>query len=69
MQYTSKEAASRTDVATLQGELDRRLLHRQAREAGICPVREELYRQSFGESRRRARQPGGSAPLLPSQTS
>ncbi len=26
-----------------------RLQQRQARETGICPVREELYAQSFGE--------------------
>ncbi len=51
IQYTSKAPASRADVTTLQGTLDQRLLHRQARESGICPVREELYRQTLGEFR------------------
>lgn len=49
MQYVSKQAASRHDVIQLQEDLDKRLQERQAREAGICPVREELYAQSFEE--------------------
>jgi hypothetical protein len=48
MQYVSKEPSSRLDVITLQEALDQRLLHRQAREMGICPVREDLYSQCFG---------------------
>ena len=32
-----------------QEQLDQRLLQRQARETGICPVREELYAQCFDE--------------------
>lgn len=38
----------------LQEELDRKLAERQARETGICPVREHLYRQSFGKLRKNA---------------
>uniref|UniRef100_A0A7S4NAJ5 Uncharacterized protein n=1 Tax=Guillardia theta TaxID=55529 RepID=A0A7S4NAJ5_GUITH len=37
------------DVINLQEELDKRLQQRQARETGICPVREELYSQTFDE--------------------
>merc|ERR1712023_117665 len=33
----------------LQEALDQRLMERQARETGICPVREELYSQCFDE--------------------
>lgn len=48
MQYVAKDAASRLDVITLQETLDQRLMQRQAREMGICPVREDLYSQAFG---------------------
>merc|ERR1711936_766863 len=37
----------------LQEALDQRLMERQARETGICPVREELYSQCFDELIRR----------------
>lgn len=33
----------------LQEELDRALQEQQARETGICPIREELYAQCFDE--------------------
>jgi len=49
MQYASKEKASRKDVIHLQEDLDRRLAERQAREAGLCPVREHLYQQVLDE--------------------
>ena len=49
MQYTSKQEATRLDVITLQEELDRKLAERQARDCGICPVREDLYQQGFDE--------------------
>ena len=39
----------RLDVMNLQEQLDQRLTTRQARETGICPVREELYAQCFDE--------------------
>merc|ERR1719235_3069104 len=41
--------ATRLDGIQLQEKLDQRLTTRQAREAGICPVREELYAQCFDE--------------------
>ena len=49
IQYVSHNNASREDVANLQKLLDERLLARQARESGICPIREELHSQCFDE--------------------
>uniref|UniRef100_A0A7S1GAQ8 Dynein light chain n=1 Tax=Bicosoecida sp. CB-2014 TaxID=1486930 RepID=A0A7S1GAQ8_9STRA len=49
MQYVSKTPASRLDVINLQEALDEKLMERQAREMGICPVREDLYSQCFDE--------------------
>jgi len=48
-QDVSSTASSREDVINLQMKLDERLQERQARENGICPVREELYSQCFDE--------------------
>ncbi|GMF39014.1 unnamed protein product [Phytophthora fragariaefolia] len=48
VQYVSSTPATRLDVVNLQEQLDLRLQQRQARETGICPVREELYAQCFG---------------------
>ena len=48
-QEVSSTASSREDVINLQMKLDERLQERQARENGICPVREELYSQCFDE--------------------
>jgi dynein light intermediate chain len=36
-------------VINLQEELDKKLQERQARETGICPIREELYSQAYDE--------------------
>jgi dynein light intermediate chain len=41
--------ATKIEVIQLQEELDRRLIQKQAKEVGICPVREELYGQCFDE--------------------
>ena len=49
IQYCSTQAATRLDVIQLQEALDHKLMERQARETGICPVREELYSQCFDE--------------------
>ncbi len=49
VQYVSSTPATRLDVITLQERLDQQLQQRQARETGICPVREELYAQCFDE--------------------
>ncbi|ESN97245.1 hypothetical protein HELRODRAFT_114306 [Helobdella robusta] len=49
MMAASSVPATRLEVINLQTELDNRLLQRQARETGICPVRRELYSQCFDE--------------------
>eukprot|EP00357_Protocruzia_adherens_P013484 CAMPEP_0114995968 /NCGR_PEP_ID=MMETSP0216-20121206/14038_1 /TAXON_ID=223996 /ORGANISM="Protocruzia adherens, Strain Boccale" /LENGTH=238 /DNA_ID=CAMNT_0002360097 /DNA_START=33 /DNA_END=749 /DNA_ORIENTATION=- len=49
VQYVSSTPATKNDVINLQEELDRRLQLKQARETGICPIREELYAQCFDE--------------------
>ena len=49
IQYVSHQPASRVDVARLRELLDQKLMERQARESGICPVREELFSQCFDE--------------------
>jgi len=49
VQYVSSTPATKTDVVALQGHLDQKLQQRQARETGICPIREELYAQCFDE--------------------
>ena len=49
LQYVSTTPATRLDVVNLQDELDKRLKIRQARETGICPIREELYAEAFDE--------------------
>jgi len=48
VQYVSSTPATRLDVISLQEQLDQKLQQRQARETGICPIREELYAQCFG---------------------
>ena len=48
MQYVAKEASSRLEVVTIQQHLEQKLMQRQARETGICAVREDLYKQLFG---------------------
>ncbi|KRX02411.1 hypothetical protein PPERSA_10028 [Pseudocohnilembus persalinus] len=37
------------DIIQLQQELDKKLQQKQARETGICPIREQLYEQCFDE--------------------
>jgi dynein light intermediate chain len=49
VQYVSSTPATRLDVINLQELLDQKLQQRQARETGICPIREELYAQCFDE--------------------
>jgi dynein light intermediate chain len=48
IQYVSPAPATRLDVISLQEQLDQKLKERQARETGICPIRQELYAQCFG---------------------
>ena len=49
IQYVSHQEATRVDVARLRELLDQKLMERQARESGICPVREELFSQCVDE--------------------
>ena len=48
-QCVSSENASRQDVVELEEQIDSRLLQRQARDSGICPIRRELFSESFDE--------------------
>jgi dynein light intermediate chain len=48
-QHVSFRPSTRDDVIALQMKLDQHLQHRQARDTGICPVREELYAQCLDE--------------------
>jgi len=49
VQYVSCTPVTKAEVLNLQEGLDRRLQTAQARETGICPVREELYNECFDE--------------------
>lgn len=49
VQQVSSTPATRIEVVQLQEQLDTKLQQRQARETGICPVRRELYSQTFDE--------------------
>eukprot|EP00455_Lapot_gusevi_P037353 TRINITY_DN4175_c0_g1_i3.p1 TRINITY_DN4175_c0_g1~~TRINITY_DN4175_c0_g1_i3.p1 ORF type:complete len:251 (+),score=43.98 TRINITY_DN4175_c0_g1_i3:103-855(+) len=49
VQQVSAAAAVRDDASNLQMKLDNLLQLRQARESGICPVREQLFSQCFDE--------------------
>jgi len=49
VQYVSCTPVTKAEVLSLQEGLDRRLQTAQARETGICPVREELYNECFDE--------------------
>lgn len=48
VQRIASEPATKTDVVRLQESLDQLLQQRQARETGICPIREALYSETFG---------------------
>jgi hypothetical protein len=70
LQRISSTPATRTDVTRLQEALDQQLLQKQARETGICPVRDALYREAFGAWRAAGgrlppRAPGANARLDP----
>ncbi|KAK2943425.1 putative 33 kDa inner dynein arm light chain, axonemal [Blattamonas nauphoetae] len=49
IQKVSATPATRQDVEALNEALDRALIQRQARETGICPIREQLYDECFDE--------------------
>ena len=49
LRCVSAVPATRLELVHLQDALDELLLARQAREAGVCAVRSELYAQTFNE--------------------
>ena len=49
IKYVSPQPATQVDVINLQEQLDLELHRKQAREHGICQVREELFKQIFDE--------------------
>ncbi|KAM9798417.1 axonemal dynein light intermediate polypeptide 1-like [Neosynchiropus ocellatus] len=49
MQKVSTTPCSRSEVLALEEQLDTKLQQRQAREAGLCPARRELFSQFFDE--------------------
>jgi len=49
LQYVLTTPAKITDVYELQNQLDNALQNDQARETGICPIREKIYGEFFEE--------------------
>ena len=49
VRYVSPTPATSADVSNLTRELQKRLTHQEARDCGICPIREELFSQCFDE--------------------
>lgn len=49
VQYVTCNPVAKADVVNLQENLERRLQTEQARETGICPIREKLYQECFDE--------------------
>ena len=49
IKYVSCTPVTKAEVVNLQEGLDRRLQTMQARETGICPIREQLYGECFDE--------------------
>ena len=49
VRYVSPTPATSADVTNLRKDLERKLESMEARDSGICPVREELYIQCFDE--------------------
>ena len=49
VRYVSPTPATKVDVVNFKILLDNRLNYGQARDVGICPIREELFQQCFDE--------------------
>ena len=49
IQYVSSQHSSRQDVVSLKEKLDEKLKERHAKDLGVCPVKEELFSESFDE--------------------
>lgn len=49
VRYVSPNPVTVAEVINLHDELDKRLKSEQARDSGICPIREKLYNECFDE--------------------
>lgn len=49
VRYVSPTPATKVEVLNLKNNLDKRLVTGQARDVGICPIRESLFQQCFDE--------------------
>ena len=49
VEYVSPTPATKVEVLNLKQNLEKRLEKDQARDVGICPIREELFQQCFDE--------------------
>lgn len=49
VRYVSATPATTADVTNLRTNLDKRTHSLEARDSGICPIREELFAQCFDE--------------------
>ena len=49
IRYVSATPATTADVTNLVKDLEKRIVTMEARDSGICPIREELYSQCFDE--------------------
>ena len=49
IRYVSATPATTADVSNLVRDLDKKVQTMEARDSGICPIREELYSQCFDE--------------------
>lgn len=47
--YVRRDALSRADLSALERNLERKLRAKQARDAPVCPVREECFSEAFDE--------------------
>jgi len=48
-QHVSTEVSTRQEVAALQAALEEKLVERQARKEGLCPIRQELFSELADE--------------------
>jgi len=49
VEHVLSTPATRVEVVMLSQELDRRIKEQKARDTGICPIRQQLYAQTFDE--------------------
>ncbi len=49
VRYVSATPATTFDVTNLAKDLDKQITTQEARDSGICPIREDIYAQCFDE--------------------